>query len=45
MEISDSKIKNFLIFSQKKAFFMFREMEISKKFLVFQEMEFAELKK
>ena len=27
MELSDSKIKKFLIFSQKKAFLMFLEME------------------
>ena len=39
MELSGSNIKAFLIFSQKKAFLIFRERETSKKFLTFQEME------
>ena len=29
MELSNSNIKKFLIFSQKKAFLIFREMELS----------------
>ena len=29
MELSSSNIKKFLIFSQKKAFFIFQEMKIS----------------
>ena len=29
MELSSSNIKKFLIFSQKEAFFIFREMEFS----------------
>ena len=38
MELSSSNIKKFLIFSQKKAFLIFRGTETSKKFLIFQEM-------
>ena len=41
MEISGSNIKKFLIFSQKKAFLIFWEMETLKKFLIFQEMGFS----
>ena len=41
MELSNSSIKEFLIFSQKKAFLLIREMETKtpKKFLIFQETE------
>ena len=42
MELSDSNIKNFFIFYQKKAFIIFREMETLKEFLMFQEMETLE---
>ena len=41
MELSGSNIKKFLIFSQKKAFLIFRETETPKKFLIFQEMELS----
>ena len=39
MEVPSSNIKKFLIFSQKRAFLIFRETEIPKKrnFLIFQE--------
>ena len=40
MELSCSKIKDFLVFSQKKNFLIFREIELSssklKKLLIFQ---------
>ena len=36
MNLSSSNIKKFLIFSQKKAFLIFREMETPQKYLVFQ---------
>ena len=48
MELSSSNIKKFLIFSQKEAFFIFREMEFSyilgnenpeKKILIFRKTE------
>ena len=41
MELFNSSIKEFLIFSQKKAFLIIREMETKppKKFLIFQETE------
>ena len=39
MKLPCSNIKKFLILSQKKAFFISREMETPKKFLIFQEME------
>ena len=39
MEGSCSKIKEFFIFSQKKTFLIFWEMEIPQKFLIFQETE------
>ena len=35
MELSNSNIKKFLIFSQKKAFLIFQETENPKKFLIF----------
>ena len=35
MELSGSNIKKCLIFSQKKACFIFREVEIPKKILIF----------
>ena len=38
MELSDSKIKKFLIFSRKKAFPIFREMRTSPKFIVFEKL-------
>ena len=44
MEPSCPKIKNFLIFSQKKVFLIFREMKLSspklKKLLIFQKRTF-----
>ena len=41
MKLSNSSIKEFLTFSQKKAFLLIREMETKtpKKFLMFQETE------
>ena len=47
MQLSSSNIKKFLIFSQKKAFLIIREMELSyisgngnpEKILIFQEAE------
>ena len=42
MELSDSNIKTFFIFHQKKAFLIFREMETLKEFLMFQKMETLE---
>ena len=41
MELSEPKIKIFLIFSQKKAFLIFQETETPKKFLIFQETELS----
>ena len=41
MELSGSNIKKFLIFSQKKAFLIFWETKILKKFVIFQEMELS----
>ena len=35
MECSDSNIKEFMIFSQKNAFVIFRETETWKEFLIF----------
>ena len=35
MELSSSKIENFLIFSQKETFLIFREIETLKNFLYF----------
>ena len=40
MKLSSSNIKQCLIFSQKKAFFIFWEMETPEKFLVFQETSY-----
>ena len=44
MELSCPKIKNFLVFSQKKVFLIFREIELSsskfEKLLIFQEGTF-----
>ena len=37
MELSGSNIKKFLIFSQKKSFFIFRETKTLKKFFMSQE--------
>ena len=37
IELSGYNIKKFLIFSLKKAFFIFQEMKTPKKFLIFQE--------
>ena len=42
MELSDSNIKKFLIFSQKKAFLTFQETETPQKFLIFQETELSQ---
>ena len=39
MELSCSNIKKCLIFSQNKAFLIFRETETPKKFFIFQETE------
>ena len=41
MRIPGSNIKKFLIFSQKKDFLIFQEMETSKKSLIFQETELS----
>ena len=41
MELCSSNIKRFLIFSQKKAFLIFRETKIPKKFLIFQGTELS----
>ena len=41
MKLSSSNIKKFLIFSQKKAFLIFRITETQKKFLMFQETELS----
>ena len=40
MELSSCNFKKFLIFSQKKGFLIFQEMETQKKFLIFQEVTF-----
>ena len=37
MELFSSKIKKFLAFSQKRAFFIFRDMKLFKKLLIYQE--------
>ena len=37
MKFSSLNTKNFLIFSQKKIFLIFREMEPTKKLLIFEE--------
>ena len=39
MKLSGSNIKKFVIFSQKKAFLIFREKEKPNKFLIFEETE------
>ena len=39
MKLSDSNFRKFLIFSRKKSFLMFREMETLEKFLKFQGTE------
>ena len=39
MELSDPKIKKFLIFSQKKDFLIFWERETPKKLFIFMETE------
>ena len=41
MELSGSKIKKFLIFSQKKAVPIFQETKTLKKFFIFQETELS----
>ena len=41
MELSNSNIKKFLIFFQKKAFLIFREMETLKKFPIFLEVRLS----
>ena len=41
MELSSSNIKKLLIFSQIKTFLIFRETEIPKKFLIFQETKLS----
>ena len=41
MKLCSSSINKFLIFSQKKAFLIFRETETPKKFFIFQETELA----
>ena len=40
VELSDSEIKKFLIFSQKKAFLIFRETKTWKKFFTFHKVTF-----
>ena len=39
MELSDSNIKRFIIFSQNNVFLIFKKMETPKKFFIFQEKE------
>ena len=39
MELSSSNIKKSIVISQKKTFLIFRETEIPKKFLIFQEIK------
>ena len=39
MKLSNFNIEKFLIFSQKKAFVVFRETETPKKFFIFRETE------
>ena len=41
MKLSGSKVKKFLMFSQKKGFPLFRETKTQKKFLTFQITEFS----
>ena len=41
MKLSSSNIKKFLIFSQKKAFLLFKETETRKKFVIFREMKLS----
>ena len=41
MELSCSNIKKFLIFSQKKAFLVFRETESPKKLFIFHETKLS----
>ena len=41
MELSSSNFKKFLIFSQKKACFIFPKTETPKKFFLFQETELS----
>ena len=41
MELCSSNIKKFLIFSQKKAFLIFREIETPKKLLMFQKTKLS----
>ena len=41
MEVSNCNIKQVLIFSQKKAVFIFQETETPKKILIFQENELS----
>ena len=41
MKLSSSKIKKFLIFSQKKAFLLFAKMETPKEFFIFQETKLS----
>ena len=41
MELSGCSIKKFLIFSQKKSFLMFQEMETLRKFLMFKKTELS----
>ena len=41
MDLSSSNIKKFLIFSEKKAFLIFRHTETPKKFIIFQETELS----
>ena len=40
MKLSCSNIKKFLLFSRKKAFLIFREIETPQKFLIFQETSY-----
>ena len=41
MELSDSNIKRFIIFSQNNAFRIFKKTETPKKFFIFQEKELS----
>ena len=41
MELSYSNVRRFLIFSQKKAFLIFRKTETPKKLFIFQKTKFS----
>ena len=43
MELSGSKIKKFLIFSQKTTFLLLQEIETQKQFCIFEQMELSHI--